>query len=186
MGAQQSNARTLTVENDDPTLVIKVSEELVDRLKGKLRAGEVAHHQQASAPQVIRSDVAHPTVDQSQAPIYYPYPGVSSIQLMKEKEEQIRNNDQYWQNRIKDIERHQKKMSSMLEKEYEAAMNEIKQTFSSEPSKYQLPPCGDMGSKLMSCYQTNANAPLKCSTVFQEYSQCVNVHRMQTLTAKAS
>lgn len=37
MGAQQSNARTLTVENDDPTLVIKVSEELVDRLKGKLR-----------------------------------------------------------------------------------------------------------------------------------------------------
>lgn len=91
--------------------------------KHLILAGEVAHHQQASAPQVIRSDVAHPTVDQSQAPIYYPYPGVSSIQLMKEKEEQIRNNDQYWQNRIKDIERHQKKMSSMLEKEYEAAVS---------------------------------------------------------------
>lgn len=37
MGAQQSNARTLTVENDDPTLVIKVSEEVVERLKGKLK-----------------------------------------------------------------------------------------------------------------------------------------------------
>ncbi|XP_026481626.1 uncharacterized protein LOC113388465 [Ctenocephalides felis] len=123
MGAQQSNARTLTVENDDPTLVIKVSEEVVERLKGKLKAQQnEALQEQQQAPQIVSKSVQPQNVDPSQAPIYYSYPGVSSFQLMKEKEEQIRSNDQYWQSRIKENERHQKKMNSTLEKEYEAAV----------------------------------------------------------------
>lgn len=34
MGGSSSATRKLTVENDDPTSVIKVSEEVVDRLRG--------------------------------------------------------------------------------------------------------------------------------------------------------
>lgn len=34
MGGHQSRARKLTLENDDPGSVIKVSDEVVERLKG--------------------------------------------------------------------------------------------------------------------------------------------------------
>lgn len=35
MGASPSRTRKLTIENDDPTSVIKVSDDVVARLKGK-------------------------------------------------------------------------------------------------------------------------------------------------------
>lgn len=35
MGANPSRTRKLTIENDDPTSVIKVSDDVVERLKGK-------------------------------------------------------------------------------------------------------------------------------------------------------
>lgn len=35
MGAGSSRTRKLTIENEDPTSVIKVSDDVVERLKGK-------------------------------------------------------------------------------------------------------------------------------------------------------
>uniref|UniRef100_A0A6P7F386 Uncharacterized protein LOC114325890 n=1 Tax=Diabrotica virgifera virgifera TaxID=50390 RepID=A0A6P7F386_DIAVI len=52
MGASSSATRKLTVENDDPTSVIKVSEEVVDRLKGS--QGKVMNLEEMSSGKLGR------------------------------------------------------------------------------------------------------------------------------------
>lgn len=61
----------------------------------------------------------------AQAPsiVYYGEPTLTAIEVHKQKEQELRNNDLYWTKRMSQLEHSLRKTNSILEKEYNAAVS---------------------------------------------------------------
>ncbi|CAG9826680.1 unnamed protein product [Diabrotica balteata] len=165
MGASSSATRKLTVENDDPTSVIKVSEEVVDRLKGS---------------QVVRNEFKQqaipPPVQGGPFPIFINEPSLNSYQLRQANVAELKKNDEYWQQRLKNLEEKHKKINDVLDQEYQKALEELSSGKLGRIAK-NLPPCKDTERAVMECYKCNPNEPMKCARVVQAFQECVDLKR---------
>ncbi|KYN10173.1 PREDICTED: MICOS complex subunit MIC19 isoform X1 [Trachymyrmex cornetzi] len=187
MGSGQS-ARKLTISNEEEVGVIKVSNAIVQRLaqgeKSKLHkplpdaipAAPIQH----PAPSTVTA-VPHASEATHEQPVYY-YPEltVSALQIQQQMEEELQQQDQYWQRRLQNIEDGYQKINRVLEEEYKKAANEssvAKPGQKITDIQNTVQPCLENSNKVLKCFQDHPKETLKCSNLVEEFSNCVwNVH----------
>ncbi|CAG9854484.1 unnamed protein product [Phyllotreta striolata] len=166
MGASTSSTRKLTVENEDPTGVIQLSEEVVNRIKGS----------KVKSPEVLQGKAE----EGGQFPVYWNPASLTSQQIQEITSAELEKNDQYWQQRIKNIEEKHKKLNLVLEEEYKKAVKE----FSVKKIDRKLPPCKDTERAVKECYLENPQEPMKCAKVVQAFQECVDSRRNALLASR--
>ncbi|CAG9773775.1 unnamed protein product [Ceutorhynchus assimilis] len=170
MGSGTSKTRTLTVENEDPTSVIKVSDDVAERLRGAVRA---------SNQKIASSDIPPQVV---QVPVYLHEPSLTSLQLRQQNIAELQKNDEYWHNRVEKIQDNHKKVKQAMDDEYKKALEEFK-TGKATQSLREIP-CLDSKKAVIDCYKSNAKEPMKCSKIVQAFQECVDHKRASLLAAR--
>ncbi|XP_055637678.1 MICOS complex subunit MIC19 [Toxorhynchites rutilus septentrionalis] len=186
MGASSSTPRTVTVDNNSSVGVIDISDDVVERLKSGMpsKEGSRSHSQDASrfsGEGNVPSSYPNPV-----PPSYYGEPSLTSMQVRKEKEQELRANDIYWMKRLQTLEANLQKTNQILEKEYNDAIVDVKKRFENTAVNHQLPPCQDLKAKVVQCYKQNPHETLNCSTDVRAFTDCVNLHRIQLLHEKTT
>ncbi|XP_058812279.1 MICOS complex subunit MIC19 isoform X2 [Topomyia yanbarensis] len=174
MGSSSSTPRTITVDNDSSVGVIDISDDVVKRLKTGMPPKE-----DGNVPSSYPNPLPHPSAG-------YGEPSLTSLQIRREKEQELRANDIYWAKRLQNLEANLQKTNQILEKEYNDAIIDVKKRFESTAVSHQLPPCQDHKAKVIECYQKNPYETLNCSASVKAFTDCVNLNRIQLLHEKAS
>uniref|UniRef100_T1GEX9 CHCH domain-containing protein n=1 Tax=Megaselia scalaris TaxID=36166 RepID=T1GEX9_MEGSC len=189
MGARQSSEpRTVNLGNDSPLGVIDVSDDVVKRLKQGLATKAAAS---TTAP-VEKQETVVASPAPSRAPevhtVFVPAsgyrePSLTAIELKKKSEQQLRENDLYWRQRMNALEGSLNKTNAIMEKEYSKAVEDVKKQFADAPAQRQLPPCQDLKAKLIACYRSCNGETLKCSEAVEAFTECVSKNRVQRIEA---
>lgn len=134
MGSGQS-ARKLTISNEEEVGVIQVSNALVQRLAQKERSGVGESSSETAGagapfqrppPPPVATPVAPQTAETASGqPVYY-YPDItiSALQMQQQKEQELKQQEQYWQRRLQNLEDGYQKVTRVLEDEYKKAIAE--------------------------------------------------------------
>ncbi|EAL41223.4 AGAP000375-PA [Anopheles gambiae str. PEST] len=200
MGAASSNPRTLVVNNDSPAGLIDISDDVVQRLKSGLpskaqgRNGSDSPQQQQqqqggggdSGAPAGRGPSSYPNPLPPPSVVYQGELPLTSMQVLQEKERELRENDVYWTQRLKALEANLAKTNQVLEKEYSDAVADVKKRFATTAVQQQLPPCQDLKAKVIACYRQNPNETLRCAEEVQQFTDCVNLHRIQLLQQRTA
>lgn len=134
---------------------------------------------------------------------------MSALEVRRQKEEELRKNDDYWQARLKKQEQDLQKTAALLEKEYNETVqfveiflphldefhlkpitclfyqfDQVRKRFENSAPQYKLPPCKEVKAKVVECYKSNANQTLNCSDVVADFENCVQSHRTNLLNEK--
>uniref|UniRef100_A0A2M4AF17 Putative head-elevated expression protein n=1 Tax=Anopheles triannulatus TaxID=58253 RepID=A0A2M4AF17_9DIPT len=192
MGAASSNARSVVVPNT--TGLIDISDDVVKRMKNSSPSS--SHSQQPDAsPQAAADGIdaragsgpsSYPNPSQSANSVFHGELPLTSLQVRQEKERELRENDIYWTKRLKALEANLKQTNQVLEKEYNAAVADVKKRFETSAVRQQLPPCQDLKAKVIECYRANPSETLRCANEVQQFTDCVNLHRIQLLQQRAT
>ncbi|XP_033231328.1 MICOS complex subunit mic25a isoform X2 [Belonocnema kinseyi] len=193
MGASQS-AHKLTVTNEDEGEgVIQVSNAIVQRLKQGLQ-------ETSSVPE----DVRVPSQSQRVKPVspeggvaplppgggppsgypsyYYPEYTISAIQMQKQKEAELDEQDEYWKKRVLNLEKKHEQINNILECEYKKAVAEF--TDDKSGCGNVLTPCIENSKKIAKCYEDHPKQALQCAPLVEEFSTCVDQCRMRILAGR--
>lgn len=184
MGARPSTPRTVQLDNDIPIGVIDVSDDVVQRLKGLHAEARKRAREEAAENDVAPS--SHANVPQAPAVVYYGEPTITSLEVRRQKEEELRNNDIYWAKRLQQQEENLKQTSLLLEKEYKNTIEEVRKRFEHNSAHIQVFACKDLKTKLIECYKANGSQTLNCSGVAAEFEECVQQQRCKILSEKAA
>lgn len=199
MGSGQS-ARKLTVENEDKDDggILKLSDELVERLTRKaevIAAAETGSKAEVRpATQAQRAPIH--TIPPPQPPPgelpadryalqYYPNYTLTAFQIQQQKEQELNAQEEYWKKRLDNLERSHHKINSIMESEYKKATQELKSN-DGTPINLEgtVQPCLDNSKKVLKCYQENPKEVLKCSALVEEFSNCVDLRRAHIIAAR--
>uniref|UniRef100_A0A0K8TKV7 Putative head-elevated expression protein n=1 Tax=Tabanus bromius TaxID=304241 RepID=A0A0K8TKV7_TABBR len=201
MGASQSGQkRTVTLQNPYPEGVISVSEDVVHRLRGNARERaaerqEQQKHAQAAAPApppptaALEKSTAPSSIPSSHGntPVYPPpnvifvEPTITAMDVRRQKEAELTQNDVYWKKRLNQLEQTLNKTNAIMEKEYSAAMEDVRKSFQNAPATHQLPPCQDLKAQLIACYRAHPGEILRCSEEVAAFTNCVSENRVKKL-----
>lgn len=162
MGGSQSS-RKLTVSNDDPTSVIKVSDGVIKRLKGRVE-------DDSSRQGIVESSDVNPRIVQGGDYT------MTSLQILQAKEAEIRNIDAYWEKRLMNMQENHKVLSRKMDEEYEVAVKEVQSRLKTRPGIRDLP-CQDMKANVITCYKTYPRQTLNCAKEVEAFSACVDSKR---------
>jgi coiled-coil-helix-coiled-coil-helix domain-containing protein 3 len=180
-GSQSTNTRRISVLNDDPSSVIKVSDSVVQRLKGET---EVKENQSESRP-VSKSQSDDQKVTSSFPHSYYGRgTPKTSLEIRQDKEAALRENDQYWEKRLKTLEENHMMINRKMEEEYKKAAKEVEELFSRLPARREQPPCTNAGHYVKKCYQQNPREVLKCAKEVEAFVACVDMKRVNLLDSR--
>lgn len=188
MGAGMSGApRTVTIDNDNPVGVVDISDAVVQRLKNqhaKIQNAEQKYAESTPSPIPTASQIPTTLPSSQTTTVYYGEPTITALEVRRQKEQELRNNDLYWAKRLAQLEQTLQKTNSILEKEYNAAVDDVRSRFQNAAPQHQLPPCKDFKEKLIACYKQNPTETLVCSQQVAEFMQCVDRHRINILDEK--
>jgi coiled-coil-helix-coiled-coil-helix domain-containing protein 3 len=186
MGAGASTSRRLTVRNDDPR-IIQVSEDVVRRLKSS-GSGDNRGSQQYREEKTSSSESQTPTQPQPQP--MYPSPQIfdpqsyvlgfgasgqptietiSALEVRKQKEEELKANDEFWRQKLREIEQRYVKAEVAVGDEFNRQLAKLSALVPVQGEQK----CKEMSTKVAECYRTHPNQPLKCSGVVKEFAKCV-------------
>lgn len=176
MGSGQS-ARKITINNEEIG-VIGISESVVERLVQKVNESPVASEVRSST---LTESSSHPQsggtlVNSEFAPCQHLT--MSALKMQQQKEQELRNLDNYWRQRLWNLEQTHAKLNDILNAEYKKATEEIyinaKKGISVEDA---VQPCKSTSDKVLACYQQNPKQILKCSNLVDEFFNCVDQRR---------
>lgn len=196
MGAASSNPRTVSVNNDSPAGLIDISDDVVRRLTSGLPTKAQGRGEQLQQRENT-TEISSPATASS-GPSSYPNPSIppsamyhgelpfTSMQVRQEKERELRENDVYWTQRLKTLEANLAQTNQVLEKEYNDAVTDVKKRFATSAVQQQLPPCQDLKAKVIECYKKHSNETLLCAQEVEQFSNCVNLHRIQLLQQRSA
>ncbi|KAG5898406.1 hypothetical protein JTB14_030384 [Gonioctena quinquepunctata] len=169
MGGSSSKTRKLTVENDDPSNVIKVSEDVVDRIRGNQMVRQDSQRNQGLQPPPQGTPIMT-------TPYFLNEPSLTTLQLRQQNVAELKKNDEYWENRIKALEASHKKMNEVMEQEYTKAVEEFSGSKKVVTGRI-LPPCKDSERAVMECYKCYPDEPMRCAKIVQAFQECVDMKR---------
>ncbi|XP_066249986.1 MICOS complex subunit Mic19 [Euwallacea similis] len=176
MGANPSKTRTLTVENDDPTSVIKVSDDVVDRIRGVVKTVRGQEPTYPQSPIITHAPTG--------VPVYLYEPSLTSLQIRQANVAELKKNDEYWENRLRSMEDDHKKMKIIMDEEYQRALNEFKTGKPLQTLKEI--PCLDVKKAVMECYRNNVDCPMNCAKIVQAFQECVDSKRTCLLARRVA
>jgi len=203
MGANQSS-RKITVVNDEATGVIKISDSVVQRLKGEITGEgdkESAPVAPASSsqppppppqpePKVTPAAPAPPPPPQQheqehhqhqshvwQRPIiqYIEEPSLSALKVKQEKEEEMKKLEDYWKSRLQNQQDEHTKMAALTEDEFNKSLKKVETLFATVGTQSV---CRDESEAVRGCYANNKNKSLRCRESVQSFSSCVSAARL--------
>lgn len=129
-----------------------------------------------------------PTIIYQNAPPVYIQGGgghtMSAIDVRRQMEDSLKQNDEHWQQRMAQLEETLKKTNAILEQEYSAAVEDVRKRFATAAQAHQLPPCQDLKAQLIACYRAHPGETLKCHEEAAMFRDCVNMHRIKQLDAE--
>ncbi|EFN81991.1 MICOS complex subunit mic25 [Harpegnathos saltator] len=193
MGSGQS-ARKLTITNEEEIGVIKVSNSLVQRIAQgeKAKANEPPVNAEPTTPaQHITSSAA--TVLPANATsghqvYYYPELTMSAHQVHQQKEQELKQQEQYWRKRLRNIDDSYQKINRIFAEEYQKATAEVSTKAGQNITGTQgtVQPCLENSNKVLKCFQSHPKETLACSNLVEEFSNCVwNVHYTHAIEARS-
>lgn len=199
MGASQS-ARKITVVNDEASGVIKISDAVVQRLKGEI-AGEsqkVATEEPAAPPPTsppppppAESSPPPPAAHEPasarepppraadpqghyvwQRPIiqYIEEPSLSALKVKQEKEIEMKKLEEYWQARLKKQQEEHVAMAKLSEEEFSKNVKKVDSLFASTGARGI---CREESEAVKVCYKNNAGQTLRCRDAVKTFASCV-------------
>ncbi|XP_073985819.1 coiled-coil-helix-coiled-coil-helix domain containing 3 isoform X1 [Rhodnius prolixus] len=180
MGGQHSTQR-ISIDNEgDPASVIKVSESVVDRLKGGTDQTMEKEEEEISKPNVRNYGLTHfhHVAVPENLPIQgLPYITSKDIQQVLEKE--IQKNNEYWEKRIGELQKTHEQMDKIMEEEYLKATEEIKKILPKvRPANAKLP-CQGGRSDVTKCYKSHPQQPLNCAAEVEQFANCLTNTRIK-------
>lgn len=181
MGGNHST-RKIGMENNEPVGVIRVSENVAQRLKSVNNGGNYNNSAiyNKSGPSSELS-VNNPNFNHQQfAGSRFPQPFITSSMIREEVEKELEKNDHYWERKIKSLQDNQNKITSILESEFDKACKDVESSFPSLAPKDAAVPCQDYKSMIVDCLKNNANHTLNCSPVVKNFTSCVNNSRFSS------
>jgi hypothetical protein len=126
-------------------------------------------------------------------PMFIYEPSLTSVQLRQANLAELKKNDHYWENRLKNQQANHQKINEIMDTEYKRAVtdlavfvafltdyfqvDEMEVTEKTKAQSKALPPCQDAKKAVMQCYIENSNEPMKCANVVQAFQQCVDSKR---------
>ncbi|XP_030370779.1 uncharacterized protein LOC115621307 [Scaptodrosophila lebanonensis] len=199
MGARQSREpRSVSMDNPTPAGVIDISDDVVKRLKHGItqQAREHASVAEETKPPAkpvtpVRKPAAKaapPTVVyQSPTPIYVQGGGhtISAAEVQRQMNLELQKNDELWRQRMTQLEENLKKTNTIMESEYENAIDGVRKRFVSTAAAHKTPPCQDLKAQLLTCYRSNPGETLKCMQEVAQFKLCVDQHRIKKLDEEA-
>ncbi|XP_076652055.1 coiled-coil-helix-coiled-coil-helix domain containing 3 [Halictus rubicundus] len=194
MGAGQS-ARRLTIDNEEEIDVIKLSNSVVQRLTQKMNEPNVQSGNEVrpiTMTQPFANKAVPPPPPQSEGapsgyPVYYyPQLTLTALEIQQQKEQELLTQDQYWQRRLENLEKHHLKINQIIDEEYKKAVEELYVDQDKKKLNIQnsVQPCLESTTKVLKCYQENSKEILKCSNLVEEFSNCVDQRRARVIAAR--
>jgi len=202
MGANQSS-RKITVVNDEATGVIKISDSVVQRLKGEITGEgdkESAPVAPASSsqppppppqpepkvtpaapapppppPQQREQEHHQPHVWQRPIIQYIEEPSLSALKVKQEKEEEMKKLEDYWKSRLQNQQDEHTKMAALTEDEFNKSLKKVETLFATVGTQSV---CRDESEAVRGCYANNKNKSLRCRESVQSFSSCVSAARL--------
>ncbi|XP_049772095.1 MICOS complex subunit MIC19-like [Schistocerca cancellata] len=169
------STRKISLQNEDPASVIKVSDSVVQRLKG---AGETESQDDARPKNSNSSPSQQQYINENE-------PSKTSLEVRREKEAEIRNNDVYWERRLAKLQDTHNRVNRRMEEEYEAAVQEVKKSFPKMPVENQVIPCQDAKAVVINCYKQHPRQTLLCAKEVEAFSACIDMKRRNIMSNKA-
>lgn len=131
--------------------------------------------------------VRQPTVVyQNPPPVVYAAPSghtLSAIDVHRQKEIELQQNDAMWRQRMAQLEQTLKKTNAIMENEYSSAVEDVRKRFATASPIHQLPPCQDLKAQVIACYRAHPGETLKCAEEVAAFRNCVNLNRIKKLDA---
>ena len=170
------SSRRVTIVNDDVVGVVKVSENVVRRLRGE--PGEFTESS-PSKEAVKSSDGPVATPSTGFVPFTPAEPYSSTLEQRQKYHEEFKKSERSWQNRIRQLEVQNRQL-------FDAANEKVAATLTDVETNYMknsyAPVCPDMQQKVQQCYKESSKYPLNCSREVHEFMECVDKVRMTALT----
>lgn len=175
MGGTQST-RKIGIDNNEHVGVIRVSENVAQRLKNVKSGGNYNSSTINNKPSPSSElSVNNPNLNNQQFPgNMFPQHFVTSSMIREEVEKELEKNDRYWERKIKSLQDNQNKITSILEAEFDKACKDVESSFPSLAPKDKAVPCQDYKSMIVDCLKNNANHTLNCSPIVKDFTFCVN------------
>jgi len=245
MGAGQS--RKITVMNDDVQGVIKISDAVVERLKGEMAAKDeearrkkLAEEEEARRKKMAEEEEARRTLAPPPPPVvevappapepepehapapapappveisvpvveaapeptpapapapapvveapavvyarpiiqYVEEPSISALRVRQEKEQEMLQLQEQWQQRLAKLEEAHRRESKVTKDQIEASVGMVHNLFKPAPNREV---CRSGRQAVQDCYSSNPSKPLLCRDMVLEFSKCVRDSRSQVL-----
>lgn len=100
-------------------------------------------------------------------------PATTSMEWRRQKDSELRANDEFWRARIAELEETLNKTNQVMEKECLKAIEETKSRLVGLSGDLPQFPCLEEKNKVIACYRSNPNQTLNCADVVAKFSECV-------------
>ncbi|GJQ68577.1 hypothetical protein Trydic_g14419 [Trypoxylus dichotomus] len=94
-------------------------------------------------------------------PFYHYEPSLTSLQIRPEVAENLKKNDDYWTNRIRQLEKRHEKIKQGMEEEFKKAMDEL-----------------EIRMNVVARHKKHPKEPMKCAKEVQAFTECVDSKRV--------
>uniref|UniRef100_A0A4D5R8Z2 MICOS complex subunit Mic19 n=1 Tax=Scolopendra viridis TaxID=118503 RepID=A0A4D5R8Z2_SCOVI len=185
------STRRITVVNDDASGVIKISDSVVNRLRGELESQQTnkvrktdSEFEPSAKPQRDESRPITPAkpVLPPKLPSTPPVdkPEAKAPRISKEEAKQLESywREKYYENEAANAELHKKTVV-----EFNKSLDEVEALFGYRTNTCYLD-CEDFEVKIIKCYQENAGKTLNCSHIVKDYVDCVDAMRSKAFVTK--
>ncbi|CAL7937346.1 unnamed protein product [Xylocopa violacea] len=188
MGSGQST-RKLTIDNEEESL-IELSESVAERITQQMnKANAVDVNEVRSSTLMESSPKRASSLSQSgDMPVnsdYYPQLTLTALKIQQQKEQELHNQNNYWQKRLENLEQKHSRINDIIDAEYKKAAEQLysnaKKTVNIQDT---IQPCQSSSGKVLKCYQDHPKEILKCSTLVEEFSNCVDQRRARVIAAR--
>lgn len=109
---------------------------------------------------------------------YVSEPSLSALKVRAEKEEELRQVEEYWQSRLQETRNHQLKATAINEESLHNTIAAVEKLFL---KGRQAPICQEPKHAVLQCYKQNPKQSLNCSQEVKSFAQCIESARLNSL-----
>lgn len=103
---------------------------------------------------------------------------ISMLKMRDEKDAELRKMEANWRDKINDMERRHAEQQGLTTEAFHKTLAEVQGLFLKAST---TPICQEGQGRVMNCYAENPKQSLKCSQEVQQFSECVDLTRLNRL-----
>jgi len=107
-----------------------------------------------------------------------PEQSLSALKVRAQKEEELRQVEEYWHNRVKDLRQHTLTASDLSEESFRSTVEAVDKMFLRSRAR---PICQESRHAVLECYKNNKTQSLLCSEEVRSFANCVESARLGSI-----